>query len=37
MIKAADAKNITIDFGGNTYTIDKDLVGSTGTEPGLPL
>ena len=32
MIKAADAKNITIDFGGHTYTIDKDLVGSTGTE-----
>ena len=32
MIPAAEAKEITIDFGGYPYTIDGSLVGSTGTQ-----
>ena len=30
-VAAADAKNITIDLGGNTYTVSGPAVGSTGT------
>ena len=32
MIPAAEAKEITIDFGGHTYTVDGATVGSTGTQ-----